>query len=86
MKQKVALGAVIVICILVLLTLITAIFDASGKWFRSFLMLAIAAPILAWIYIWLYGLLEKKHTIASVDMFQTDGTADGKDAESGEDL
>ena len=36
-----------------------------------------------WVYIWMYGLLTKKHTIASVDYDFTAGMA--KDGEKGQD-
>ena len=52
---------------LAIATLIVAITDSTGRLFRSFLMLTIAAPILIWVYIWLYGKYARKHTIASFD-------------------
>ena len=57
---------VTVICAL----LLTAIFDPTGVWFRACLVLAIALPILLWIYVWLYGMLKQKKTIASFEFLE----------------
>ena len=59
---------VTVICAL----LLTAIFDPTGVWFRACLVLAIALPILLWIYVWLYGILKQKKTIASFEFLEED--------------
>ena len=59
---------VTVICAL----LLTAIFDPTGVWFRACLVLAIALPILLWIYVWLYGMLKQKKTIASFEFLEED--------------
>ena len=59
---------VVVICAL----LLTAIFDPTGVWFRACLVLAIALPILLWIYVWLYGMLKQKKTIASFEFLEED--------------
>ena len=59
---------VTVICALLLI----AIFDPTGVWFRACLVLAIALPILLWIYVWLYGMLKQKKTIASFEFLEDD--------------
>ena len=59
---------VTVICAL----LLTAIFDPTGVWFRACLVLAIALPILLWIYVWLYGMLKQKKTIAYFEFLEED--------------
>ena len=59
---------------LYLITLLSAIFAFPG-WQRLFsgcLICTVAVPILLWIFIWLYGQFEQKHTIASFDIGQTD--------------
>ena len=63
-------GALLVIVIFALL--LTAIFDPTGVWFRACLVLAIALPILLWIYVWLYGMLKQKKTIASFEFLEED--------------
>lgn len=67
-QRRAALIGVILLAMLFLATLITAIFnfDGEGKLFKAFLFATIAVPILIWIYIWLYGAITKKRTIASV--------------------
>jgi hypothetical protein len=83
-----ALVGLILIFGLAVTTLVVAITDSTGRLFQSFLMLTIAAPILTWIYIWLYGKYERRHTIASFDFFgrpsDTDVPSDGHgDSDSG---
>lgn len=76
-KQIAALVCVVILVALYLLTLIFAIADFPG-WQRMFggcLVGTIALPILLWIYIWLYGKIRDRHTIASFDI---GGSADGK--------
>ena len=66
--------AAILLAALYLITLLSAIFAFPG-WQRLFsgcLICTVAVPILLWIFIWLYGQFEQKHTIASFDIGQTD--------------
>ena len=55
---------------LYVVTLLVAIFDksSSGRWFMACMIGTIFLPILTWIYIWMYGVLTQKHTIASFDV------------------
>lgn len=71
-KQIVAMGAIVILVAMYLITLILAIADssASGRWFQFSLLLTIAVPILAWIFIYIYGVYAKKHTIADLDILQ----------------
>lgn len=67
-KQRIAaLVGIILLVLLYVITLICAIFnfDGAGKMFRISLFCSIALPILIWGYIWIYGKLTEKHTIAS---------------------
>lgn len=66
---------IIIIVALYVATLIFAIFDFDGKGvlLRSSLIATIAVPILLWVYIWIYGMLTQKHTIASADFDFTAG-------------
>lgn len=66
------------ICILVLFTLYIATFvvslldfPGSDALFRACLAATVCLPILLWIYIWLYGKIKDRHTMASFDLFQT---------------
>ena len=74
---------IIALVMLYILTLIFAIFNFDGKGIllRSSLIATICVPILIWVYIWMYGLLTKKHTIASVDYDFTAGMSENGDVE-----
>lgn len=69
-KQVVALVGVILLVAMYLITLIVAIFDqdSSGRLFQACLVATIAIPLLIWIYIWMYGKLTGKHTMADLDL------------------
>lgn len=77
-KQNIALIGVILLAVMVLATLLTAVFDASGVWFRACLVVTIALPILLWVYIWLFGLTKQRNTLASFHLLQDeDDSAQG---------
>jgi len=69
-KQVVALAGVILLAALYLITLAAAIFDqdSSGRLFQVCLAGTIAIPLLIWVYIWMYGKLSGKHTMADLDL------------------
>ena len=72
-KQIAAIVCIVLLAALYLITLLSAIFAFPG-WQRLFsgcLICTVAVPILLWIFIWLYGQFEQKHTIASFDIGQT---------------
>ncbi len=71
-QRTAALIAVILIIILIIALLVTAITDSNGQLFRALLFAVIAVPILAWIYIWLFGKLTGKKTIADFDRDRKD--------------
>ena len=66
-QRMVALIGVILLATVIVALLLTAIFDPTGVWFRACLVLAIALPILLWIYVWLYGMMKQKKTMASFE-------------------
>lgn len=72
-KQIAALAAVILLAALYILTLVVAILDpsASGRWFGACLVCTVAVPLLAWIFIWIYGETTGKKTIADLHLMQT---------------
>lgn len=83
-KQRfAALLGVIMLVLLYLITLVCAIFnfDGAGILFQSCLFATIAFPILIWIYVWLFGKLTGKKTIADLQISDTEDT--GSKAESG---
>ena len=65
-KRIAALTAVVLLVGLYVATLLTAIFDttAAGSLFRVCLLCTVAIPLLAWIFIWIYGQTAGKDTIA----------------------
>ena len=74
------------ICILVLLSLYIATFvvalldfPGSDALFAACLAATVGLPILLWIYIWLYGKVKERHTMASMDLFQTDKNKHAED-------
>ena len=80
MKQIVAMAGIILLAALTVATLLAAIFDKSGRLFQALLVATVATPILLWIYIWAYGLLTGKHTMASVD-YNITGESDNNSVE-----
>lgn len=78
MKKKTKqIAAWICIILLVLLYVVTFIvslldFPGSGALFQSCLVATVGLPILLWIYIWLFGKIKDRHTIASMDILQTE--------------
>ena len=66
---------IILLVSLYIATLVFAIFDFDGKGMllRASLIATVTVPILIWVYIWIYGMLIQKHTIASVDYDFTAG-------------
>lgn len=64
-KQVVAIGGIILLVLIYVVTLIVAIVDnsESGRWFMSCIFATIAIPLLIWVYIWMYGKLTGRHTI-----------------------
>lgn len=69
-KQVAALTGVVLLVLMYLVTLIVAIVDQSkaGRLFQACLVGTFAIPFLIWIYIWMYGKLTNKHTIADPDI------------------
>ena len=83
-KQRIAAIAGLILIFLLLAGLIlSAIFDKNGLLFKAFLFAVIAVPILTWIYIWIYGRMTGKDTIADFKRGRTDlydGSSDAADA------
>lgn len=77
-KQIAAIVCIVILVLLYIGTFISSFLDFPGsdRLFMAALAATVAVPILLWIYIWLYGIMTQKHTIAS---FDADGNSD-KDA------
>ncbi len=71
-KQVVAILGVIALVALYIITLFVAIFapGESGSLFQACLFATIAVPLLIWIYVWMYGKLTNRHTMADPDYLQ----------------
>ena len=73
-KQIAALICVVLLVSMYLVTFVVACLDLgdSGRLFANCLLVTIALPILLWIYIWLYGIYQNKHNMASLDIMHSD--------------
>lgn len=71
-KQIAALAAVVLLTALYLVTLLLAVFDssASGVLFRLSAICTVVIPLFAWIFIWIYGQVTGKKTIADLHLMQ----------------
>ena len=80
-KQIAAWVAIILLAALYVVTLIVAIFDksASGNLFKICLICTIIVPVLAWGFIWLYGQMTGKKTIADLNLMQDPEQAEAEE-------
>lgn len=87
-KQIAALTAVVLLAALYLITLLLAVFDtsASGVLFRLSAICTVVIPLFAWIFIWIYGQMTGKKTIADLNLMQDPPhkKGEGASAEAGE--
>lgn len=67
-KQIAAIICIILLVLLYVATLVISLLDFPGsdKLFAACLLATIGLPILLWIYIWAYGRLTDKKTIAEI--------------------
>ena len=72
MKRFGALVGVILLAGSIIATLVMAIlgFTFESTIFMGLVVADICLPILLWVYIWLFGKLTGKHTMASSDLMQ----------------
>lgn len=72
-KQITAIVCLALIVISYIAAFVVALMDStkSGELFQACLLATVFLPILCWIYIWLYGQVKQKHTIADLDILQT---------------
>lgn len=72
MKRVGALVGVILLAGSIIATLVMAIlgFTFESTIFMGLVVADICLPILLWVYIWLFGKLTGKHTMASFDLMQ----------------
>lgn len=67
LKRVFALATVILIVLLVIATFIVAILDFPNKMaiFTGLAAGMVFLPVMAWLFLWMFGLLTKKKNIAS---------------------
>lgn len=72
LKRIGALVGVILLAGSIVATLVMAIlgYTFESKLFTGLIVADICLPILLWVYIWLFGKLTGKHTMASFDLMQ----------------
>ena len=82
-KRIAAIVALALLALLYLVTFVVALVSpaGAGSLFGVCLMATIAVPILAWIYLWLYGQITGKRTMADLNLMQD---APGKEQEPAE--
>ncbi len=83
-KQIAAITCIVILVLLYILLLVFSICNFPGweKMFRTCLYATIVVPILTWIYIFLYGKMKSRHTIASMDLMQDPADTSSKKDES----
>ncbi len=83
-KRIVALIGVFLLLALYVAALFISIFnpDSSGDMLRFCIFGTVAIPLFIWIYVWMYGKLTGKHTIADFDYLQDKDENINNDTES----
>ena len=69
-KQIIAIVGVIVLALLYVVTLVLAFFDGpmARHLFQISLFASLGMPLVIWLYIWMYGKITQKHTMADLDI------------------
>lgn len=82
-KRIAAWVAIVLLVGLYIVTFVVALVypPGAGNLFGACLMATVAVPLLAWIYIWLYGQMTGKKTIADLNLMQDPEEAAGKTEE-----
>lgn len=80
-KQIAAIICILLLVLLYVATLIVSLLDFPGsdRLFAACLTATIGLPILLWIYIWLYGRLTQKSTMAEIFPDQQEKTTPDTD-------
>lgn len=80
-KKPQRIAALVCLILIALLYLVTLVLTCiQGDWAKVALRIALGCtlvlPLLAWVYIWCFGKILHKHTIADFDLFgvPTDNT------------
>ena len=77
-KQIAAIICIILLVLLYVAAFVVSLLDFPGsdKLFAACLIATVGLPILLWIYIWLYGRLTQRSTIAEIFPEQNDKKQD----------
>lgn len=77
-KQVAAIVAIVLLVLLYVVTLILAFIgnENTNKLFGVCVLATFAVPLLLWIYIWMYGKLTGKETIADLNIGGEDHVTD----------
>ncbi len=69
-KQIIAIVGVIILVLLYIVTLILAFLNGpmAKQLFQICLFASVGIPFVIWFYIWIYGKITQKHTIADFDI------------------
>ena len=80
LKRIMAIIAILLLVSMYAITLIMAVIDKSSgqQWLMVSLFATVAVPSLLWIYIWIYGKMTGKHTIASFPQDDNKNTDDSE--------
>ncbi len=80
-KQIAAIICILLLVLLYVATLVVSLLDFPGsdRLFAACLTATIGLPILLWIYIWLYGRLTQKSTMAEIFPDQQEKTTPDTD-------
>ena len=72
-KRIAAIVALVLLVGLYVVSFFVALFAPvdKGNLFAACLLATVAVPLLAWIYIWLYGQMTGKKTIADLNLMQS---------------
>lgn len=75
-KQLVAIIGIVLLVLMYVIALVAAFLDtgngSSGTLFKIALTATVFIPLLIWIYIWMYGQLTNKKTMADFNIFGED--------------
>lgn len=71
-KQIAAMICLVLILLSYIVLIAVSLLDSqkSGELFQACLIATVFLPILCWIYIWLYGRIKQRSTIADPDILQ----------------
>jgi len=83
-KQAAAVFCLALLLLAYIASFIVSLTDSakSGELFQACMIATVFLPILCWIYIWLYGQVKQKHTIADLDLLRTGQQTKGSGSES----